>query len=486
MRTILLFPTIFCLFLAAHATAYAAEYEHHTYSRTSRARTGDLPDMLKKRSVRVLTSFSPTIFFMDKAKVYGFEYSLLKEYEKFLSKTLPGKHEVSVEFIPVPSDQLIPALLDGRGDIVAALTTITPEREKKVAFTAPYLTDVKELVVTHKSISGIRKPEDLSGRTVLVRESSSYKESLDQLNRQLLAKGKPLVDVVTIPEYETTEDVLEMVNAGIVGITLADGHLAELWTRSLPDIRVLKDVALKTGGRIAWMVRKDNPELKASLDAFAKTVRKGSLLGNIYFNRYYRSGALLEHPLDEPYEVENFSAYTPLFKKYAARYGLDWRLVAALAFQESQFDHNAKSHAGAVGVMQLMPVIARDKRIGIADIHSVENNIHAGVKYLALLRDRYFDPAQVPDEAVRIRFALASYNAGPTRIRQCREKAVSMGLDDRFWFHNTEYGAMSLVGMEPVRYVNKINMYYQALILSDHLVKKRLPKQRSEAGKAAP
>jgi len=175
--------------------------------------------------------------------------------------------------------------------------------------------------------------------------------------------------------------------------------------------------------------------------------------------------------------LENFSTYTPLFKKYAAMYGLDWRLVAALAFQESKFDHNAKSHVGAVGVMQLMPVIAKDKRIGISDIHSLENNIHAGVKYLALIRDRYYSPDQIPNTAARLRFALASYNAGPARIARCRAKAKSMGLSDTLWFHNTEYGALGLVGLEPVRYVDKINMYYQALILSEHLSRKRAQQQ---------
>lgn len=451
------------------------------FSRISTTNTHDLSGMLKKRSIRVLTSFSPTMFFMNKGKIYGFEFSLLKEYEKFLNKNRPRKDEVHMEFIPVPSDKLIPLLNQGYGDMVAALTTVTTTRKKLVAFSDPYLPNVKEVVVANADIKGINTVEDLSGRSVIVRKSSSYHQSLLRFNEKLKLKGLAPINIVFAPEFEPTESLLEMVNAGIVELTIADDYLVNIWKSLLSNIRVLDNIAVRSGGQIAWMVRKDNPELQASLNAFVKTVRKGTMLGNIYFKRYYRSVKFIEHPLDEDREIENFSAYTPLFKKYAAMYNLDWRLVAALAYQESGFDHNARSHVGAVGIMQIMPSLAKDKRLGIKNINDIEQNIHLGVKYLALLRDLYYPADSIPSEPERLRFALASYNAGPTRIRNARKMTTSLGFDNDIWFHNTEYGTMRLTGMETVRYVSNINMYYQAMLLSDHLIKAR-NQQRKDRG----
>ncbi|NDV27850.1 transglycosylase SLT domain-containing protein [Desulfovibrio sp. JC010] len=479
-KQITLTVIIFIVLLFSTFPASAGE-KVTSFSRVAVQTTHDLPGMLKKRSIRVLTSFSPTIFFMDKGKIYGFEYSMLKEYEKFLNKKRPRKQEVHLEFIPVPADKLIPLLNQGYGDIAAALTTVTESRSKQVAFSNPYLPSVKEVVVANAEVSGINSLEDLSGRMVMVRKSSSFHQSLLELSQKLQQQGLDPIQIFPAPEYEPTEEILQMVNAGIIELTIADDYLAKLWNEVLPNIRVLNNIAVREGGSIAWMVRKDNPELLNSLNSFVKTVKKGTLLGNIFFKRYYRNVKFIEHPLDEKKEIENFSAYTPIFKKYAAMYGLDWRLVAALAYQESGFNHAARSRVGAVGVMQVMPMLATDKRLGIKDIHDLEKNIHLGVKYLALLRDRYYPTDKIPSESERLRFALASYNAGPTRIRNARKIATKLGLHDDIWFHNTEYGTMQLVGMEPVRYVSNINMYYRAMILSDMLIKSR---QEGRKGKA--
>ncbi|WP_415713800.1 transglycosylase SLT domain-containing protein [Maridesulfovibrio sp.] len=443
------------------------------FSRVAEQTTHDLPGMLEKRSIRVLTSFSPTTFFMDKSKIYGFEYSLLKEYENFLNKKMPRKKEIHLEFIPVPADKLIPLLNQGYGDIAAALTTVTESRRKQVAFSNPYLPDVKEVIVANEAVTGINSINDLSGRMVMVRESSSFHQSLLELNKKFQEQGLAPVKIFPAPEYEPTEEIMQMVNAGIIELTIADDFLANIWKEVLPHIRVLENVTVREGGNIAWMVRKDNPDLLQSLNAFVKTVRKGTLLGNIYLKKYYSDVKFIENPLDETKEIENFSAYTPIFKKYAAMYGLDWRLVAALAYQESGFNHEARSRVGAVGIMQIMPMLTKDKRLGIKNINDLENNIHIGVKYLALLRDRYYPADAIPNETERLRFALASYNAGPGRIRNARKIATKLGFHDDIWFHNTEYGTMQLVGMEPVRYVSNINMYYRAMILSDMLIKSR-------------
>jgi membrane-bound lytic murein transglycosylase MltF len=421
--------------------------------------TDDLNALLKKRYIRVLTTLNRTNFFLFEGKLYGYEYSLLKEYETFLNRGMK-KNELRtvLEFIPVSREQLIPSLVEGYGDIAAAGLTITPMRLKDVDFTNPYLTGVDEVVVTHRGGPKILEPEDLSGQRVFVRKSSSYHESLVSLNNRFLGLGKSPVQIIEADEDLETEDILEMVNAGAIEITLSDSHIARIWSKVLKNLQVHREVTLRSGTQIAWMVRKNNPELKASLNQFLKKHRKGTLLGNIYFNRYYKDNPWIKNPLGAG-EEKKLEQCRPLFKKYAAQYGFDWRLIMALAYQESGLNNNKKSPSGAVGIMQVRPETARDKHIAIDNVYLLENNIHAGVKYLAFLRDRYYRGPEIsPRDQVRL--TVASYNAGPAKIRRARSLAKEMNLDSNRWFKHVELATLSLVGQEPVRYVSNINKYY--------------------------
>jgi membrane-bound lytic murein transglycosylase MltF len=255
----------------------------------SRSYRDDLTGLLERRYVRVLTTFNKTNFFLSDGQIFGFEYSLMKEYEKFLNKGRgSGELPVVVEFIPVVRDQLVPLLNKGFGDIAAAGLTITKERLRKVDFTDPYVEGVRELVVTHKDTPAMSSVDDLAGREVHVRKSSSYYESLTRLNRALAGKRKEPVRLVAVDEILETEDILELVNSGAIETTVADSHLAGVWADVLPDIRLQKRMELRSGAQIAWMVRKDTPELRSSINAFIRSHRKGTLLGNIYFARYYK------------------------------------------------------------------------------------------------------------------------------------------------------------------------------------------------------
>jgi membrane-bound lytic murein transglycosylase MltF len=222
-------------------------------------------------------------------------------------------------------------------------------------------------------------------------------------------------------------------------------------------------------------------KLKASLNEFIKGHRKGTLLGNIYFNRYFKDNKWIKNPVT-PEELEKHRRYIELFQKYASQYGFDWILIMAQAFQESGLDNNKKSHTGAVGIMQVLPATARDKRIGIKDVHLLENNIHAGVKYLALLRDRYFSDAGMR-ERDRVRFALAAYNAGPTKIKKAKKLAKEMGLDPNRWFRNVEIAALRLIGQETVQYVSNINKYYIVFRLAFENERLRSAKKLKIAGR---
>ena len=427
---------------------------HHSYQYKD-----DLKSLREKRHIRILTSLNKTNFFLQKGRIFGFEYELLKGYEKFLNKGIKKKElKIVLEFIPSSRDELIPKLVNGYGDIIAAGLTVTDQRRRLADFTRPYLTGVDEVVVTHKRALKPSKIEDLAGRRIFVRKSSSYYESLRALNKKLQGSGNQGVQIIEADENLETEDILELVNTGLIDVTVCDSHLANIWSGVYQNLAVCENLKLRSGGKIAWMIRKRSPQLMASLNAYIKKHKKGTLLGNIYFKRYYEKNKWLKNPLDTK-ETPKFIKYKDLFQKYSNQYGFDWLLIAAMAYQESGLNNNKKNKSGAVGIMQVLPSTGKDKNIRITGLHLLENNIHAGVKYLAFLRKRYFSDPQIRPRN-QVRFALASYNAGPAKINRARSLAKEMGLDATRWFRSVELAALKMIGQETVQYVSNINKYY--------------------------
>jgi membrane-bound lytic murein transglycosylase MltF len=433
---------------------------------------GDLDGMIARRTIRALVTYSQTFYFLDGGQQRGVTYELLTQFRDWLNKKLKRKTlQVNLLIIPVPRDELIPALLDGRGDIAAANLTITPDRQKRVGFSTPLLTNVKEIVVTGPQAPQLKTLDDLSGKTVSVRKSSSYYESLEALNNKLKKKGKAPVKVKAVDESLEDEDLLEMVNAGLIAIVVVDSHKAQFWAQVFDHITLHPDLAVRTGGQIAWAFRKNSPKLKQDLDSFIRTHRKGTLMGNILFRRYLQDNKWVTNNLAEK-NLEKLRPMIALFRKRGKQYALDWPMLAALGYQESGLDQNRRSSQGAVGVMQIRPSTAADKNINIKHVEKLDNNIHAGTKYLRFLYDRYF-AGEPMDEKDKILFSLAAYNAGPAKVRELRDEAKKMGLDPNVWFHNVEEAAAKEVGRETVRYVRNIYKYYIVYRRSlDKLVRK--------------
>lgn len=424
--------------------------------------TGDLGEIRERKILRALVVFGRTDFFFTKQGTpKGMQVELLTELEKALNKGVQRQeNKVRIKYIPTSFDRLLPDLREGRGDVAAHFLTITPEREKQFAFASGGAMQVNELVVAHKSVKDLQKLEDLAGRSVYVLKASSYAEHLRELNRSFESQGLKPVDIREADSRLRSEDILEMVNAGAVDITVVDGYKGRLWARVLPDIRVLEEVKLKSGTTIGWAVRKNNPELLETLRSVAQTVKKGTLMGNLLFKRYYQNTKWINNPLVDK-ERKKLAEVIGLFRKYANQYGFDYLAVAAQAYQESQLDHRRKSPAGAVGIMQLLPSTAADPNVGIVDISKLENNIHAGVKYLDFMRNRYFSDADISEQD-RMAFAWAAYNAGPAKVRRMRKLAGDMGLDPNVWFNNVEMAAGKIVGRETVQYVGNVFKYYVA------------------------
>ncbi len=455
-------PPLLVMLMAGPGSANEAALVEHLEVERS---TADLPAMRERRRVRALVTYSLTDFsIMPDGRPTGLQVELLGQYEKHLNRGIKREEEkTQVVLIPTTFDRLLTDLAQGRGDIAAALLTRTAARRKQFDFASGRAMKVDELVVVHKDITGIEAVEDLAGRTVHVLRNSSYVEHLRALNDRLATAGLAAIDIREADSHLLSEDILEMVDAGILPITVVDDYKARLWAQVLPDIRVLEQVKAKSGNTLGWAVRKNNPELHKDLNRFAQTVKKGSLLGNILFRRYLQNPERIKNPLAE-HERSRFREVVGLFAKFADRYGFDVLAVTAQAYQESKLDHATRSHRGAVGIMQLLPSTAADPNVGIDDIARLENNIHAGVKYLAFLRDRYFADPQITAEN-RLALSWAAYNAGPANVRKMRAKAEQMGLDPNVWFGNVELAAAGTVGPEPVQYVRNIFKYYVAYAL---------------------
>ena len=281
---------------------------------------------------------------------------------------------MKVVFLPVPRDQLMTALTDGRGDIATANLTITPDRLKVVDFSSPLLTKVKEILVTGPNQPGIKAIEDLAGQELHLRKSSSYYQHVAKLNKTFKKKGLAPIRVVAASEFMEDSDLLEMVNAGLIPMVIVDDHKARFWGQVFENITLYPDVTVNTGGEIAWAFRKNSPQLAAVVNEFIGTVKKGTLLGNIIFNRYLKNNKWARNSLD-PEEIRKFQEVVDLFKTYSERYDFDYLMTAALAYQESQLDQSRKSHVGAVGIMQLMPGTAAD--LQVADSFDPSENIMA-------------------------------------------------------------------------------------------------------------
>ncbi len=320
------------------------------------------------------------------------------------------------------------------------------------------MTGVKELVVTGPSAALIKSIDDLAGREIHVRRSSSYYESLIQLNASFKKARKSRMKLVLADETFEDEDLLEMVNAGLIPMIVMDSHKAQFWKQIFDNITVHQDIAVRVSGAIAWAFRKNNPKLKAVVNDFVKGHREGTLLGNILFKRYLQNTKYVKNSLSEK-ELKKYKSMVQLFKTYAGEYGFNYLMIGAQAYQESGLDHSKRSPSGAVGVMQMLPTTAKDPNINIPDIEKLENNIHAGTKYLRFIIDRYYKDEPM-DDVNKMLFAFASYNAGPARVNELRKKASAMGLDPNVWFHNVEIVAAKSIGRETVQYVSNIYKYY--------------------------
>ena len=468
---------------APQAPAQAPAKQQPAFELSTVARkpfTGDFNAMVKRRVIRVLAPYSKTFYFVDRGVQRGLSYEVVQLLEQDLNKKLKTGHlKVHVTIIPLARDEFIPALRDGRGDVAMGNLTITPDRLKQVDFSDPTMKNVSEIVVTGPGAPPIATVQDLAGQEVFIRKSSSFYESIEKLNGELAKGGKAKVKVRLAPENLETEDILEMVGSGLVKVTIADSYIATFWKQIFPKITLHPDVAVRSGGEIAWMIRKDSPLLKAEVNASIKRY-EGSWQRNEILARYLKNTKWAKAATTSE-ELPKFERTVDLFKQYGDRYDIDYLILMAQGYQESQLNQNAKSPVGAIGIMQVMPATGKDMKVG--DINHLEPNIHAGVKFLRAMMNEYY--AKEPmDQLNRGLFTFAAYNAGPGRVRGLRRVAAERGLDPNVWFNNVELIAAEKIGRETVTYVSNIYKYFLAYeMIAEERAEREKAKEAVKQGK---
>ncbi|MGD1892698.1 MAG: transglycosylase SLT domain-containing protein [Cyclobacteriaceae bacterium] len=422
---------------------------------------GDLDSMIARRRIRALVPYNHTYYFIDGSERRGLAYEALNMFEEALNKelgTISGTPRVRIIFIPTSHDRIIPLLKNGYGDLAVSGLTVTDDRKDIIDFSFPTISGINEILISGPKSPIVKSRADLAGQRVFVHPTSSFRQGLESLSDSLVRAGKEPIKIEPLAEYLETEDALQMVSAGIIPFTVVEEYIAGHWSEVLDSLKVHPEIAINSNASYAWAFRQNSPQFAQKVNEFIRENRKGTLMGNILFNRYLKNDKYLKNALSPP-AIQRLVDIQGLFVKYADMYQFDWLLLAALAYQESGLNQNAKSHAGAVGIMQIKPKTAAGNPINIQGVDKVENNIHAGTKYLRFLIDRYYksDSIDVLNQGL---FALAAYNAGPARINRLRKKAERKGLNPNHWFDSVEMVVANDIGRETVHYVSNIYKYF--------------------------
>ena len=423
---------------------------------------GDLDSIIARGYIRVLVPYSKTFYYVEGMKRYGLAYDLLNIFEQQLNKQLKfNPPKVRVIFIPVSREHILTLLRDGYADMIASGYTITAEREKEIDFSTPTVTGINEIVVGGPASPKLTTIKDLSDQHVFVRQNSSQEAALKRLNETFTKEGLKPVHIEYTGPYLEAEDNLEMVSSGLIPFTVVGEDLATLWKNIYTNLNVYSKIAVESNVSYGWAVRKNSPKLKAAMNKFVPTIKKGTTTGNMLYDKYLKNTKRLKNANSKE-ALADLNQFRALFIKYGEKYAFDWLMISAQAFQESQLKQETVSHMGAVGVMQVLPSTAAAPPISIPNIKtSADNNIHAGVKYMRYLVDNYFD-SEGMDTLNMALFALAAYNCGPGNMRKLRRIAREKGMDDKVWFNSVEILAARHIGVEPVQYVSNIYKYYRA------------------------
>jgi len=467
---------VFVALLAALPFADAGHAEQILASEASKPRqleitnsvwTGDFDKMLERRIIRVYAPFSRSLNFSDKGRERGIAVELVRDWERYLNikhaKEL-GKRPLTIYVMPATRDKLLPGVEYGLADVAIGNLTVTEERLRQVDFVPgdEGRRTVSEFIVTGPKSPELRSLDDLAGKRVHVRKASSYFESLQELNAHFKREKKPEVQLILVPDSLEDEDMMQMLDAGLIELMVVDDWKAHMWSLVLPKVKVRSDLVLRADAKTGWAIRKGSPKLLAEIDDFFRNWAMKQGVADYRMNTYMKRVKELKDPTAGA-EYKRFRDILALFDKYGSKYNFDPLMLAAQGYQESALNQDARSRVGAIGVMQLMPATGAQMKVG--DIHVTDANIHAAAKYMDQLMTQYFADADL-SEGNRTLFAFASYNCGPGNVAKARMEADRRNLDPNKWFNNVEIIIAQKIGTETPIYVRNIYKYYIAYKLT--------------------
>ncbi|MBN1843033.1 MAG: membrane-bound lytic murein transglycosylase MltF [Deltaproteobacteria bacterium] len=415
-----------------------------------------LEEIRKSGTVTMVTRNNAHCYYSYRDQNMGFEYDLAKAFADFLGVDLKVK-------VAESWNQILPLLSNGSVDFVAAGMTKIPSRERVADFAKGYL-PVQQMVVIHKKNTGIKNIGDLEGLTIHVRAGTSYEERLVALKR------KGLDVTITAHDNVPTEDLVEAVAQRKIEVTIADSNVALMNRRYYPDIRIAFPIEKQQS--LGWAVKKGERSLLDKINEFLETIERDGTYKDIY-NRYYAYLERFDHLNVKKFQERiktRLPRYEKTIKKAAETYGFDWRFIAALIYQESQFRPWAKSFSGVRGLMQL--TLPTAKELGIKNRLDPYQSIMGGTRYLKKLYD-LFDETPDPDRSL---IAVAAYNVGRGHVMDARRIASGMRLDPNKWssleetlpllrqrkyYKKSKYGYCR--GAEPVFQVRRVVTYYDIL-----------------------
>ena len=417
----------------------------------------DLAQIRSSQVLRVLVNQSRNSSGEVQGQSIGVEYHRLRAFERYLNGHARNGQQITLKIIPKAKDQLLGALLRGEGDLMAPGELLDVKPTHAVSPSEPIIDRVALILVGVKGERRFTRLEQLSGRTVALTTGSAAGAAVNVINQKLALRKLPPVKIEWVDPTLAVEDVLEMVQAKIYHLTLVEQPIAERWAALMPKLRFDRKVLVSEPGAMRWYVRRDASMLRASIDRFLTTYSVPDDQ-NVAFERVYRRLYRVHYPLARA-DRQKLEKLRPVLQKHARQQGMDWLNLAALAFKESTLNPNAKGSDGAMGLLQITPSAAQ--RVGVNNIQSVDNNVQAGAKYLAMIRRKFFASPKL-NERERMAFVLAAYNMGPERVQGMRAEAKRRGLNPNQWFFQVERIAMEQVGMGAVSYVNSVNKYFLA------------------------
>lgn len=450
-----LFTSLLLFGLLASGPVAAGEAGPQQHVPASPAR--DLAQIRSSKVLRVLVNQSRNSSGEVKGEPVGIEYYRLRALEHALNARVADGQEITLKIIPRAKEQLLGALQRGEGDLAAPGELLDPGVVRGVEASAPVLDQVPLQLVGRKGERGYNRAEQLCGRTIALTTASAAGPAIEAINRQLALRKRAPIKVEWVDPTLAVEDVLEMVQAGIYPLTVVERPIAQRWARVMPRLRVDSKLQLAPPQAMRWYLRKDAPMLRTAVDRFLATYRAPDNQ-DAAFERIYRRQYRVHNPLARQ-DRQRLAALRPVLQKHGGDQQFDWLNLAALAFKESTLDPKARGTGGAHGLMQITPSAAQ--RVGVSNTATVDGNVQASARYLALIRRKFFASPRL-NERERMAFILAAYNLGPERVQAMRAEARRRGLNGNQWFFQTERIAMEQVGMGPVNFVNSVNKYYLA------------------------